>query len=114
MKQRLVESQTARARAIENGELTVVGVNAYTTTEHSPLTDGGRSILKVDESAEREQIERLVAFRGKRNRTEVEAATQNLADVLRNGGNVMPASIRAAHARVTTGEWADVSARPLR
>jgi (2R)-ethylmalonyl-CoA mutase len=45
MKQRLVESQTARARAIENGELTVVGVNAYTTTEHSPAIDSeGRRI----------------------------------------------------------------------
>jgi (2R)-ethylmalonyl-CoA mutase len=108
MKQRLVESQTARARAIENGELTVVGVNAYTTTEPSPLTNGDRSTLKIDESAEREQIERLVAFRSKQNRADVEAATQNLEDVLRNGGNVMPASIRAAHAGVTTGEWSDV------
>ncbi len=108
MKQRLVESQTARARAIENGEITVVGVNAYTATEPSPLLDGQRSTLKVDESAEREQIERLVAFRSKRNRADVEAALQNLEDVLRNGGNVMPASIRAAHAGVTTGEWSDV------
>jgi (2R)-ethylmalonyl-CoA mutase len=108
MKQRLVESQTARARAIENGEHTVVGVNAYTTTERSPLMDGGRSILKIDESAEREQIERLVEFRSKRNRADVEAAVRNLEDALRNGGNVMPASIRAAHAGVTTGEWSDV------
>jgi len=108
MKQRLVESQTARSRAIENAEVTVVGVNAYTTTEHSPLTEGGRSILKVDESAEREQIERLVAFRSKRNRSDAEAAKQNLEDSLRNGGNIMPASIRAAHAGVTTGEWSDV------
>jgi (2R)-ethylmalonyl-CoA mutase len=108
MKQRLVESQTARARAIENGEITVVGVNAYTATEPSPLLDGQRSTMKVDESAEREQIERLVAFRSRRNRADVEAAMQNLEDVLRNGGNVMPASIRAAHAGVTTGEWSDV------
>ena len=108
MKQRLVESQTARARAIENGEITVVGVNAYTATEPSPLLDGQRSTLKVDESAEREQIERLVAFRSRRNRADVEAAMQNLEDVLRNGGNVMPTSIRAAHAGVTTGEWSDV------
>ena len=108
MKQRLVESQTARARAIENGEITVVGVNAYTATEPSPLLDGQRSTLKVDESAEREQIERLVAFRSRRNRADVETAMQNLEDVLRNGGNVMPTSIRAAHAGVTTGEWSDV------
>ncbi len=111
MKQRLVESQTARARAIENADITVVGVNAYTNTEASPLTDGGQSILKVDESAEREQIERLGEFRSKRNRADVESAVQNLEDVLRNGGNVMPASIRAAHAGVTTGEWADVLRR---
>ena len=108
MKQRLVESQTARSRAIENGDTTVVGVNKYTTTAHSPLTEGGRSILKIDESAEREQIERLVAFRSKRNRSDVEAAKQNLKDALRNGSNIMPASIRAAHAGVTTGEWSDV------
>ncbi|MBW2716114.1 MAG: protein meaA, partial [Deltaproteobacteria bacterium] len=108
MKQRLVESQTARSWAIENTETTVVGVNAYTTTEHSPLMDGGLSILKVDESAEREQIERLVAFRGKRNPADVEAAKQNLEDTLRNGGNIMPTSIRAARAGVTTGEWSDI------
>ena len=108
MKQRLVESQTTRSRAIENAEITVVGVNAFTTTEDSPLTEGGRSTLKVDESAEREQIERLAAFRSKRNRKDVDAATQNLEDSLRNGGNVMPASIRAARAGVTTGEWSDV------
>jgi len=108
MKQRLVESQTARSWAIENTETTVVGVNAYTTTEHSPLMDGGLSILKVDESAEREQIERLVAFRGRRIPGDVEAAKQNLEDTIRNGGNIMPASIRAARVGVTTGEWSDI------
>jgi (2R)-ethylmalonyl-CoA mutase len=111
MKQRLVESQTARAQAIENGDIPVVGVNVYTTTEPSPLTEGEQSILKVDKSAEREQIERVIAFRKKRNSSDVEAAIQNLEDVLRNGGNVMPPSIRAAHAGVTTGEWSDALRR---
>jgi (2R)-ethylmalonyl-CoA mutase len=111
MKQRLVESQTARAQAIENGDIPVVGVNVYTTTEPSPLTEGKQSILKVDKSAEREQIERVIAFRKKRNSSDVEAAIQNLEDVLRNGGNVMPPSIRAAHAGVTTGEWSDALRR---
>jgi (2R)-ethylmalonyl-CoA mutase len=107
MKQRLVESQTARARAIEDGDLTVVGVNAYTEAEPSPLVEGDQSILKVDDAAEREQIERLEGFRKRRNQDEVDAALQNLRDVLANGGNVMPPSIRAAHAGVTTGEWSD-------
>jgi (2R)-ethylmalonyl-CoA mutase len=107
MKQRLVESQTARARAIEDGDLTVVGVNAYTEAEPSPLVEGDQAILKVDDTAEREQIERLEGFRKRRSQDEVDSALQNLRDVLANGGNVMPPSIRAAHAGVTTGEWSD-------
>ncbi|HEY8156279.1 MAG TPA: protein meaA [Myxococcota bacterium] len=107
MKQRLVESQSARTQAIESGEQVVVGVNRFTEAEPSPLLAGGQSFLEVDASAEREQIERLRAFRARRVQAEVTAALQNLKDVLANGGNVMPPSIGAAHAGVTTGEWAD-------
>jgi ethylmalonyl-CoA mutase len=106
MKQRLVESHTRRMRAIESGEQVVVGVNAFVAAEPSPLTTG-EAILRVDEAAEREQIERLRAFRAKRSEAEVKRALENLRDVLKSGGNVMPPSIRAARAGVTTGEWAD-------
>jgi (2R)-ethylmalonyl-CoA mutase len=108
MKQRLVESHTERVRAIESGELTVVGVNSFTESSPSPLVEGSQSILKVDPAAEHEQIERLQAFRSRRNASEAEAALRNLRDVVASGGNVMPPSIRAAHAGVTTGEWAQV------
>jgi len=108
MKQRLVESHTARMRAIESGEQVVVGVNRFTETEPSPLATGNDAILRVDESAEREQIERLVAHRARRNQSEVDAALQGLKDALPLAQNILPASIRAAHAGVTTGEWSDV------
>jgi (2R)-ethylmalonyl-CoA mutase len=108
MKRRLVESQTARLRAIERGEIQVVGVNCYTESEPSPLAQGVQAILKVDESAEREQIERLRGFRARRNAAEAGAALQGLRDAVVAGRNVLPASIRAAHAGVTTGEWAGV------
>jgi len=107
MKQQLVASNTRRLRAIESGELTVVGVNAYTETEPSPLTAGADAILVVDESAEREQIESLRAFRARRSQSEVESALRELDDALAAERNVMPVSIRAAVAGVTTGEWAD-------
>ncbi len=109
MKQRLVESQSQRVHDIETGEQTLVGVNAFTEGEESPLTAGGSlaSILSVDESAEREQIERLEAFRKQRNAKDVESALQNLHDVVSAGGNAVPPSIRAAKAGVTTGEWTD-------
>jgi len=107
MKQKLVESQTRRSQAIESGEQTVVGMNRFTETAESPLTAGQESILTVDASAEREQVERLRAFRRRRNADDVENALRNLKDVLKNGGNVMHPSVAAAHAGVTTGEWAD-------
>ena len=109
MKQKLVESQTERLRAIENGDMTVVGVNAYEEAVDSPLVEeGAGSILKVDESAEREQIASLEAFRNRRNAAEAERALKNLEDVIRNGGSIMPPSIEAAKAGVTTGEWSQV------
>ena len=64
--------------------------------------------MKVDPNAEREQIERLNAFKAQRNQAEVNAALANLAAVARTGENIMPASIRCAHAGVTTGEWSQV------
>jgi (2R)-ethylmalonyl-CoA mutase len=107
LKQQLVASHTRRRRAIESGDLTWVGVNAYTEAEPSPLTAGEQPILVVDESAERAQLEALRAFRRRRNAVEVQAALRNLDDVMANGGNAMPPSIRCARVGVTTGEWAD-------
>jgi len=109
MKQCLVESHTARLRAIESGDLPVVGVNVYIESVESPLVEAGSSsILKVDESAEREQIEALEAFRSRRNSDEAARSLRQLEDVIKNGGNIMPPSIEAANAGVTTGEWSQV------
>ncbi len=108
LKQALVASNARRVRRIESREHVVVGVNAFTETEESPLGGGDvERVLKVDPAAEREQIERLRAFRSRRNETEARAALENLRAGLRNGQNVMPPSIGCARAGVTTGEWSD-------
>ena len=84
MKQALVASHAERQRRIENKDLLVVGVNAYTEHEPSPLTAGGLdAILTVDSSNEREQIERLRAFRAQRNARDVEAALRAIEDAAR-------------------------------
>ena len=108
MKARLVESHRERFARIENGEQTVVGLNKYTETEDSPLTasaDGG--IMKPDPQVEKERIEALEAWRSERDQAAVDAA---LAEVARVAGaddeNIMPATIAAAKAGATTGEWA--------
>jgi len=106
MKQALVESNARRLAAIERGEQVVVGVNRFVESERSPLTssdDGG--FLAVDPGAEDEQIERLNAWRASRDGKAAEAAVSGLETAAREGRNLMPASIAAAKAGVTTGEW---------
>ncbi|HEV3127541.1 MAG TPA: methylmalonyl-CoA mutase family protein [Solirubrobacteraceae bacterium] len=108
MKAGLVESHRERWRRIESGELVVVGMNRFTSTEPSPLTadaDGG--ILVVDPQVEAEQKAALERWRAERDPAAVGAALAELARVARNPDeNIMPASIAAARAGVTTGEWA--------
>ena len=105
MKSKLVESNTRRLEAIERGEQIVVGVNKFIETEPSPLTTGEGSIMTVPHEVEAEQIERLKAWRTARDNKAVAAALAELRAAAAEGRNVMPASIVAAKAGVTTGEW---------
>jgi ethylmalonyl-CoA mutase len=105
MKQQLVASASARFEAIERAEQIVVGVNKYVETEPSPLTGGVETILTVSEDAERDQIERLKAWRAARDDNAVKAALQELRRAAAGQSNIMPASIACAKAGVTTGEW---------
>ncbi|MFN0192156.1 MAG: protein meaA [Aestuariivirga sp.] len=112
MKEALVASNRERLRAIERGDTTVVGVNAFVTTEPSPLaTDEGKAILTVPEEVEFEQIERLKRWRAARNAKAVEAALNGLTEAASGGGNIMDASIVCARADVTTGEWGEALRR---
>ena len=106
MKQRLVQANAERVRAIEAGEQVVVGVNKFTETEASPLAEGADGgILTVSEDVEREQIERLDAWRESRDASAVETALAELKSAAQDGRNIMEPSIAAAKAGVTTGEW---------
>ena len=108
MKSRLVDANAERIQNIESGETTVVGVNRYTEAEASPLTAGEDAIMVADPEAEADQIARLQQWRESRDTAKVEAALATLAEACRTGANVMPASIEAAKAGATTGEWGDV------
>ena len=105
MKRQLVESNTARLEAIERGEQVVVGVNKYLESEPSPLTGGVDSIMTVSADAERDQLERLAAWRAARDNAAVAATLKELKRAASSGANIMPASIACAKAGVTTGEW---------
>ncbi|TQM93170.1 protein meaA [Roseinatronobacter monicus] len=107
MKSRLVEANAERISGIESGETVVVGANKFTTTEPSPLTTGEGAIMMADPKAEADQIARLDAWRAARDEGAVQAALADLREAARLGTNVMPASIAAAKAGATTGEWGE-------
>ncbi|MEP7210234.1 MAG: methylmalonyl-CoA mutase family protein, partial [Alphaproteobacteria bacterium] len=105
MKTALVDSQRARLKEIEAGRMPVVGVNRYQTTEDSPLSGGDGAIMAADHGAESRQIAKLKAWRAQRDGNAAKAALTALLDAATSGVNIMPASIQAAKAGVTTGEW---------
>ncbi|MCF8466994.1 MAG: protein meaA [Sneathiella sp.] len=108
LKESLVHSNTNRVQAVIAGTLPVIGVNKYTESAPSPLTqeaDGG--IMTVDPAAEADQIAGLQAWRAARDDAAVKLALEALSKAAKSGANIMPASIRAAKAGVTTGEWSE-------
>ncbi|KUP94385.1 protein meaA [Tritonibacter horizontis] len=107
MKSRLVESNADRLNRIEAGETVVVGVNKWIEGEPSPLQTADGGIMVVDPATEAEQIQRLEQWRQNRDATAVAEALAALRAAARSGANIMPTSIRAAAAGVTTGEWAE-------
>ncbi|HAC58434.1 MAG TPA: protein meaA, partial [Rhodobiaceae bacterium] len=105
MKERLVESNSARLEEIEAGRQVVVGVNKYEESSPSPLSTGAGSIHVVDEGVEAEQIAALKKWRETRDNEAVKAALAELRAAAKEGRNIMEPSIACAKAGVTTGEW---------
>src|SRR5680860_1623111 len=108
MKEALIASNAARIADIERGDQILVGVNRYTETEESPLDSGAEGILTVPETVEIEQVAALQAWRQQRDEATVKQALRDLKDAASEGRNIMPPSIAAAKAGVTTGEWGGV------
>ena len=107
MKQNLVSAHAARRGRIESGAEIIVGVNKYDTTEPSPLTANlDDAIMAADPLAEQSALESVRAWKDQRDDAEVEAALAALADAARTDANLMHATLVAARAGATTGEWA--------
>ncbi len=104
LKSRLVASMAQRTRRIETGDLTVVGVNAYTESTDSPLGGHG-AILTVDPAVGEQMVADVQQWRSGRDQAAVDAALDELRRVALTDENVMPATIALAKAGGTTGEW---------
>ncbi|MEM9572333.1 MAG: protein meaA [Pseudomonadota bacterium] len=108
MKESLVGAHIERIKGIESGDLKVVGVNAYTQSEESPLGAGNDAIQTIDPMVERQQVENLKQWRRNRDEPAAQAALSDLRAAASSGANIMEPSIAAAKAGVTTGEWGTV------
>jgi len=112
MKSALVASHSLRRQRIEAGHDIVVGVNRFETTEPNPLTaDLDAAIHRSDHDVEVKAAAAVVAWRKDRDATDtgrlaVETALARLVEDAKSGANLMPASLEAARAGITTGEWA--------
>jgi (2R)-ethylmalonyl-CoA mutase len=107
LKEALVASHSARRARIESGEDVVVGVNMFTTTETSPLTaDLDTAIQTAHPEAERAAKRSTEEWRARRDPMAVQAAVERLKLDAKADVNLMDATLQAARAGVTTGEWA--------
>ena len=107
MKEQLVASHAARRSRIESGDEKVVGVNCWTETEPSPLTaDPDAAVQVADPEAERQAVEAVRRWRDARDQPRAQAALERLRVDAKSDSNLMRATLAAARAGVTTGEWA--------
>jgi (2R)-ethylmalonyl-CoA mutase len=107
MKGQLVSAHAARRMRVESGEEIVVGVNAFTSTEPSPLTaEGVVTTQTVDPAVEAEAVARLEAWKAARDADDVDAALTELRRVATTDDSLVPATLACARVGVTTGEWA--------
>jgi len=107
MKQELVASHARRLARVESGEDIVIGVNKYVETEPSPLTaDLSTVIQAADPEAEAAAIRSTVQWRTERDEAAVEESLERLRADAKGTTNLMTATLAAARAGATTGEWA--------
>jgi methylmalonyl-CoA mutase N-terminal domain/subunit len=89
-------------RAIDTGDQIVVGVNRFTDDEvATPPTH------RIDPEGERRQVERVRRVRAERSATDWTRAMDELEEVARADGNLMPSILAAVRAHATVGEISD-------
>jgi methylmalonyl-CoA mutase N-terminal domain/subunit len=96
----LQESAYQYQKALERGEQTIVGVNKYTMDESNSKTE----ILKIDETVQQTQLERLAHVKATRDNGAVANALEKLKKDVQNEENSMPATIEAVKAYATVEE----------
>ncbi len=89
-------------QAVDRRGAIVVGVNAFELEQEKPIP-----LQRINESLERMQVERVRAFRSRRDAAKWQTAIQQVEDTARGSGNLMPVIVEAVEAHATVGEISD-------
>ena len=90
-------------KEIDARERLIVGVNAFTEPKEAPM-----KILRIKESVERRQVQRLRERKKARGTRKLRSALQRLERVAAENGFLMPPMLDAVRAEATVGEICDV------
>lgn len=89
-------------KEVESNETLVVGVNVFEKNE--PISV---DVFSIDPEVEQGQVERLRAFRSKRDKSTAGHALDEVERSAKNGTNLMPRILAAVEAHATLGEISD-------
>jgi methylmalonyl-CoA mutase, N-terminal domain len=93
----------AFAKAVDNGEKVIVGLNRFTGDETEPT-----EVFPIDPALRARQIERLRRTRTERDQPAVDAALADVEAAARGTQNLLPVMKEALRRRATLGEVSDV------
>ena len=98
----IADSSYRFQQAVEGGDKTIVGVNAFIQDDDRPL-----ETLYIDESTGERQLDKLARLKASRQADRVLSALDALRDAARSKRNVMPPILEAVRAYATVGEMCD-------
>lgn len=99
----IAASAYAEQKRIEDGISKIVGVNCFEDKTHTPV-----ALHKIRADVERDNIERIRAFRAKRSDSTTQAALRQLKVAAQGTDNLQAATLNAVSAGATLGEVSDV------
>jgi methylmalonyl-CoA mutase N-terminal domain/subunit len=103
MQGEIEQAAYAYAKAVDDGEKVVVGVNRFLDDDVEPT-----EVFPIDPALQRAQVERTRSVRAGRDQAEVDAALEEVRRAARGADNLLPPMRRALRAMATLGEVSDV------
>jgi methylmalonyl-CoA mutase N-terminal domain/subunit len=103
MQGEIEQAAYAYAKAVDDGEKVVVGVNKFTDEEHESF-----EVFPIDPALQPSQIERTQSVRAERDQAAVDAALADVEAAARGTQNLLEPMRVALKAMATLGEVSDV------